>query len=246
MNGTADHLSNSGKGVVESHGRLRVDRRKRRLFLSLFSGTVRPDSRHPSGLQHSFTSSYIVDSHSRTIREEAPVKYPKHKQIRFGSRFFLYRFLCPRNTIYNAGMALVRRSALPAGDNYTQYRYCGDWLFWIQIVSGGGNVVYLAEPLNYYRVHDSNTTAESIATGRKHIETLRILEETFRLIDPPLICRLSIAGKHLLRIRKAAGSHWNEEPYLSVRLAWRERYRHPRMIMFWHKVFKDLPRSFAR
>ena len=97
---------------------------------------------------------------------------------------------------------------------------------------GGGNVVYLAEPLNYYRVHDSNTTAESIVTGRKHIETLRILEETFRLIDPPLICRLSIAGKHLLRIRKAAGSHWNEEPYLSVRLAWRERYRHPRMIMF--------------
>lgn len=72
-----------------------------------------------------FTSSYIVDSHSRTIREEAPVKYPKHKQIRFGSRFFLYRFLCPRNTIYNAGMALVRRSALPADDNYTQYRYCG-------------------------------------------------------------------------------------------------------------------------
>ena len=104
-----------------------------------------------------FTSSYIVDSHSRTIREEAPVKYPKHKQIRFGSRFLLYRFLCPRNTIYNAGMALVRRSALPADDNYTQYRYCGDWLFWIQIVSGGGNVVYLAEPLNYYRVHDSNT-----------------------------------------------------------------------------------------
>ena len=150
------------------------------------------------------------------------------------------------NTIYNAGMALVRRSALPADDNYTQYRYCGDWLFWIQIVSGGGNVVYLAEPLNYYRVHDSNTTAESIVTGRKHIETLRILEETFRLIDPPLICRLSIAGKHLLRIRKAAGSHWNEEPYLSVRLAWRERYRHPRMIMFWHKVFKDLPRSFSR
>ena len=146
-----------------------------------------------------FTSSYIVDSHSRTIREEAPVKYPKHKQIRFGSRFFLYRFLCPRNTIYNAGMALVRRSALPAGDNYTQYRYCGDWLFWIQIVSGGGNVVYLAEPLNYYRVHDSNTTAESIATGRKHIETLRILEETFRLIDPPLICRLSIAGKQIGR-----------------------------------------------
>ncbi|MFR9128524.1 MAG: hypothetical protein ACLVJK_00075 [Alistipes putredinis] len=79
---------------------------------------------------------------------------------------------------------------------------------------GGGNVVYLAEPLNYYRVHDSNTTAESIATGRKHIETLRILEETFRLIDPPLICRLSIAGKHLLRIRKAAGSHWNESPIL--------------------------------
>ena len=143
-------------------------------------------------------------------------------------------------------MALVRRSALPADDNYTQYRYCGDWLFWIQIVSGGGNVLYLAEPLNYYRVHDSNTTAESIVTGRKHIETLRILEETFRLIDPPLICRLSIAGKHLLRIRKAAGSHWNEEPYLSVRLAWRERYRHPRMIMFWHKVFKDLPRSFSR
>ena len=62
-----------------------------------------------------FTSSYIVDSHSRTIREEAPVKYPKHKQIRFGSRFFLYRFLCPRNTIYNAGYD-VDRVNLAAGN----------------------------------------------------------------------------------------------------------------------------------
>lgn len=192
-----------------------------------------------------FTSSYIVDSHSRTIREEAPVKYPKHKQIRFGSRSSSTVFSArgtPSTTQEWHWCGAVRSPQTTITPNtviaatgcsgYRSYR--------------GGNVVYLAEPLNYYRVHDSNTTAESIVTGRKHIETLRILEETFRLIDPPLICRLSIAGKHLLRIRKAAGSHWNEEPYLSVRLAWRERYRHPRMIMFWHKVFKDLPRSFAR
>lgn len=136
MNGTADHLSNSGKGVVESHGRLRVDRRKRRLFLSLFSGTVRPDSRHPSGLQHSFHQQlyrrFPLPDHTgggaRQISQTQtdPIRQP----------FLPLPFSLPENTIYNAGMALVRRSALPAGDNYTQYRYCGDWLFWIQIVSG--------------------------------------------------------------------------------------------------------------
>lgn len=196
-----------------------------------------------------FTSSYVVDAESRIMREEIPIKCPDKKYLRFGCRFFAYRFLCPRNAIYNASMALIRRSALPKNECYTEYRYCGDWLFWIlTVISGGGrkSVVYLPKPLNYYRVHGSNTTAESIATGRKHLETLRILEETFRELDPPLICRLSIVGKHLQRIRKAAASQWNEEPYLSIHKAWRERYRHPRLIMLWHKVFKDLPRSSAR
>lgn len=238
--------SNSEKGVVESHGRLRVDRRKRRLFLSLFSGTVRPDSRHPSGLQHSF--------HQQLYR-----RFPLPDHTGGGARQISQTQTDPiRQPFLPLPFSLPEEHHLQRrnGTGAAQCAPCGRQLHPIPLLRrlavldtdriGGGNVVYLAEPLNYYRVHDSNTTAESIVTGRKHIETLRILEETFRLIDPPLICRLSIAGKHLLRIRKAAGSHWNEEPYLSVRLAWRERYRHPRMIMFWHKVFKDLPRSFSR
>ena len=88
-----------------------------------------------------FTSSYIVDAESRIMREEIPIKCLNNKYLRFGSRFFVYRFLCPRNAIYNASMALVRRSALPKNDSYTEYRYCGDWLFWIlPVVPGGGEI----------------------------------------------------------------------------------------------------------
>lgn len=191
-----------------------------------------------------FTSSYIVDSQSEIQWEEIPIKSPKHASVIFGNRFFTYRFLCPRNAIFNASMVLFRRSAVPPTYTYADYRYCGDWLFWIlTVLHGAGKVIFLSESLNYYRVHPSNITAESISTGRKHLETLRILDETFRRINPPAVCRFSIAGKHLSRIRKDAGKHWNEEPYLSIRRNWKQVYPYPRLMMFWHKIFKDFPRS---
>ena len=186
MNGTADHLSNSGKrGLSKATGDYvwiaESDDFSSPCFLERCVRIL--DTRPDCSIV--FTSSYIVDSHSRTNTGGGARQISQTQTDPIRQPFLPLPFSLPEEHHLQRRMTLVRRSALPADDNYTQYRYCGDWLFWIQIVSGGGNVVYLAEPLNYYRVHDSNTTAESIVTGRKHIETLRILEETFRLIDPP-------------------------------------------------------------
>ncbi|WP_300110574.1 glycosyltransferase [uncultured Alistipes sp.] len=40
------------------------------------------------------------------------------------------------------------------------------------------------------------------------------------------------------RIRRAAGSHWNEEPFLSIRKSWLEFYPHPTLAILWHKLYK--------
>ena len=184
-----------------------------------------------------FCSGHVVNKESQILYEEIPIRKVKSEYSLYKSRTFLHRYLLRRNAIYNAGLALFRRDRIPTTNSYTHYRYCGDWLFWI-LTTSNGQVAYLREPLNYYRVHGNNTTAESLTTGQKHLETLRILNEAFDILHISYPTRLSIVGKHLERIRRAAGSHWNEEPFLSIRKSWQEFYPHPTLAILWHKLYK--------
>lgn len=186
-----------------------------------------------------FCSGYVVDKTSRILQEQIPIRKVKSDCTLYETRTFLYRYLLLRNAIYNAGLVLFRRDCAPQTDSYTHYRYCGDWLFWI-LTACNGQVAYLREPLNYYRVHGNNTTAESLTTGRKHLETLRILNEVFTSQHISYPVRLSIAGKHLERIRHAAGKHWHEEPFISIRKSWQEYYPHPTLAILWHKLYKGM------
>ena len=66
-----------------------------------------------------------------------------------GRRFVLRHLLC-RNELYNASMAVFRRSALPAAGEYEGFRYAGDWYFWM-LVALQGRVSTVFEPLNAFR-----------------------------------------------------------------------------------------------
>lgn len=81
--------------------------------------------------------------------------------------------------ITNASSAIFSREcALRIDNNYYEYRGTGDWLFWTGVASQG-QVGVLAEPLNYYRVHNGNTTSRMFGSGRNFIELKNVYSYLF-------------------------------------------------------------------
>ena len=85
-------------------------------------------------------------------------------------KHYLYRFCY----INNASSALFRKSALSNIDwRHSNFRGSGDWLLWIEI-SRQGNVAYIDQPLNYYRIHGSNTTTIQLHSGKNEAEAIDV------------------------------------------------------------------------
>lgn len=81
--------------------------------------------------------------------------------------------------ITNASSAIFSRScALKIDNNYYDYKGTGDWLFWTGIASQG-QVGILSKPLNYYRVHDQNTTSKMFSNGRDFYELKKVYSYLF-------------------------------------------------------------------
>ncbi len=90
---------------------------------------------------------------------------------------FLALHLAERNLILNASAVLWRRSALLAAlercSDLDGYSVAGDWRIYAEALGGGGQVAYVAEPLNTHRRHGAS------ATGRLAPE--RHLDEISRM-----------------------------------------------------------------
>ena len=116
----------------------------------------------------SFCRSVKIDTEGRRLSEE---DFPGPGII--DGRAFVRRYLSRYNYIVNASSAVFARRTLDAVDRtYTQYRGCGDWLFWVEIAKSG-HVAYIDEPLNCFRQHGSNTTAQQTRTGKGETEVAR-------------------------------------------------------------------------
>ena len=50
---------------------------------------------------------------------------------------FVRRNMLIHNVVYNASMAVFRKSAIPSDERYTQFRMNGDWLFWCEVARRG-------------------------------------------------------------------------------------------------------------
>ena len=78
---------------------------------------------------------------SRTVASEGrpsgKVRHAGRPVRRMDGRRFVLRHLLRRNELYNASMAVFRRSALPAAGEYEGFRYAGDWYFWMLVALQG-------------------------------------------------------------------------------------------------------------
>ena len=104
----------------------------------------------------------------------------RHGEIGIGSnlymdgRQFIKDYLSRFNYIVNASSAVFAKRLLSDVDEvYTQFRGCGDWVFWTEIAKGG-MVAYVDESLNLFRLHDQSTTSQQTRSGKGELELIRV------------------------------------------------------------------------
>jgi glycosyltransferase involved in cell wall biosynthesis len=92
---------------------------------------------------------------------------------RLPGKQFVHDKMLPTNSLFNASMAVWRRSSYQAiGTDYRSFNYCGDWLFWV-LIAQLGDVFISGKALNYFRREAGNHSAQSGA-GAKSVEELKL------------------------------------------------------------------------
>lgn len=94
----------------------------------------------------------------------------------FSKESFLEDHLIPKNEVYNASMAIFRKSFFPEiSEEYKNYKYCGDWVFWAEL-SRKGDIFRTIKPLNYFRKQGGQDVSTNIVKyGNNFIEELKAL-----------------------------------------------------------------------
>lgn len=89
------------------------------------------------------------------------------------------RFKCP---VINVSSAVFKKESIKKPFYPTDYRYCGDWKFWIDVFMSG-KVAFVAKPLNIVRIHKLSATQNStVSTIRKFKENIRVINYTNNLL----------------------------------------------------------------
>ena len=95
----------------------------------------------------------------------------------------LQHCLADRNLILNASAVLWRRTALQAalrrcGPELDGYRMAGDWRIYAEVLSQGGTVAYVAQPLNVHRRHGASVTGALPAA--QHLDEVTRMQRHMR------------------------------------------------------------------
>jgi glycosyltransferase involved in cell wall biosynthesis len=93
---------------------------------------------------------------------------------------FITQKMLTSTAVFNASMAVWKREVYSLVTNeYTNYRYCGDWLFWIEL-SRHGSVYISGKLLNYFRKHDQDVTSKATLRGGQIIEIINMFNLIYK------------------------------------------------------------------
>lgn len=94
--------------------------------------------------------------------------------------YFINNYMSIGNGIVNASAVLFRKQvAETVPTDYMTYKGAGDRLFWIYLLETG-NVGFVNEELNHFRIHTSNTTKSKNMAGSNQREDKKILDYIFK------------------------------------------------------------------
>lgn len=109
----------------------------------------------------------------------------EHSYIEEGIKLLnLYgKYKCP---IINVSSAIFKKEVLKTEFFPNQYRFCGDWWFWIQLFNIG-KVAYVPYPMNFVRLHNESTTGSDIYSIDKLKENVLIINELSKTLKEKLV-----------------------------------------------------------
>ena len=182
----------------------------------------------------SFCQSIEIDSHGRKIGVQ---RYQKEMEEDFcmDGKIFITKYLSRKNVVANASAAVFRKdAALSADREFMDFSGAGDILFWSSIAERGG-VSYVADPLNLFRQHGGNRTAEDALSGKGLHESLQVSR---RLFEKGYISRfgmMKLLSDNLYRIKyvltfpdekekKAAMEQWSAGPLVDF-MVWLKKIK---------------------
>ena len=113
------------------------------------------------------------------VRENAVLPAPEtpHFYKVYGGDEFISRLMLEYPALYNASMAIFKKSCYYQLDKkFTEFRFCGDWLFWI-LVARQGEVVVSGKRLNYFRKHGADVSGRAQKEGLLYSEYIKLLDE---------------------------------------------------------------------
>ena len=137
-------------------------------------------------------------------------------------RAFIRRQMAP-TSIYNASMVVWRRDLYPqVPRDYLDYKFCGDWLFWIGLARLG-KVHISGKLLDYYRQHPRNVSTGVYRSGLNFVEELQVANWMF---DEGLLGDREYAAFFKQKYREYWPLRDQLDPALHPRS--RELFAHPR------------------
>ncbi len=89
----------------------------------------------------------------------------------------VFKHMTDFNTIPNASAVLFRRELIDLKEIPTDFKYSGDWYFWITLLSRT-NLFYIAKPLNFFRSSNQSTRSNQ-TLGKK----IKLIEERIKIIN---------------------------------------------------------------
>ncbi|HEY0177199.1 MAG TPA: glycosyltransferase family 2 protein [Pedobacter sp.] len=88
---------------------------------------------------------------------------------------FIRQYLLMNNSIFNASMVLWKKQLhQDISREFLNYKFCGDWLFWIELARRG-NIHVSGRTLNYFRKHENDVSGKATKSGLDIMETLDVL-----------------------------------------------------------------------
>lgn len=143
----------------------------------------------------SFCRSVMINSDG-VMTDIYPSQKYKNSRICMQGRDFIAKEMKFVNLVCNASSAIFKKDVLQEIEkDYMNYQGCGDWLFWIYL-SEQGNVIYIPEIFNYFRMHEGNTTAKHNKDGVNDHEQYLIAKY---MLDKKYICKMEFVHWGLLR-----------------------------------------------
>lgn len=87
---------------------------------------------------------------------------------------FIDDYLRRKCIVWNASSVIFRRdNVFQIPKDYMGFKAAGDWLYWI-CLARLGNVSFVNTPLNRFRLHNTNTTQQSIQSGLVKVERAKL------------------------------------------------------------------------